>query len=532
MSKSYDAIVIGAGQNGLTCACYLAAAGLRVLVLERYHSIGGMTLTEEVIGPGYWSDLHASGYQLANFSPVPKDLKLHELGVELIEPEIPFAHAFPDGRAIAVYRDLERTVENISRISPVDAETCRKLFQRYGSEREKIIDSFFSPPPSFADQAKSFATMSNGMEAYRFSLQSIRDWAAETFTSLEVSCLFASFAGFVGAAPDDAGGAEIAWLFASVLQAEGNSLVRGGMNNVTRAMTTFLANHGGEVRTSAPVTRILVENKRATGVELESGEIMNAGLVVSAADPRQLVERFLGPTVAGPELTARIRNYEWGDAVCVLFTALDGPVHYAAGPEAGAASHVHLTHPSLEAISQAFTETRSGLLPAAPVIVAWNDTAIDPSRAPAGKHLKKFVILGVPYHIAGDATGQISGRDWDAVKDAYADYLIDHVIARYLPDLRRRLIRRVMHSPRDLERTLSSAVRGTILHGAMKPYQMGSQRPVPGLGEYRTPIPNVYICDSGTHPGPGVSMGSGYNAARVISRDLGLSFPAIGHGVR
>jgi beta-carotene ketolase (CrtO type) len=137
MSKSYDAIVIGAGQNGLTCACYLAAAGLRVLVLERYHSIGGMTLTEEVIGPGYWSDLHASGYQLANFSPVPKDLKLHELGVELIEPEIPFAHAFPDGRAIAVYRDLERTVENISRISPVDAETCRKLFQRYGSEREK-----------------------------------------------------------------------------------------------------------------------------------------------------------------------------------------------------------------------------------------------------------------------------------------------------------------------------------------------------------------------------------------------------------
>jgi len=259
---------------------------------------------------------------------------------------------------------------------------------------------------------------------------------------------------------------------------------------------------------------------------------MNAGLIVSAADPRQLVERFLGPTVAGPELTARIRNYEWGDAVCVLFTALDGSVDYAAGPEAGAASHVHLTHPSLEAISQAFTETRSGLLPAAPVIVAWNDTAIDPSRAPAGKHLKKFVILGVPYDIAGDATGQISGRDWDAEKDAYADYLIDHVIARYLPDLRRRLIRRVMHSPRDLERTLSSAVRGTILHGAMKPYQMGSQRPVPGLGEYRTPIPNVYICDSGTHPGPGVSMGSGYNAARVISRDLGLSFPAIGRGVR
>src|SRR5690606_12786549 len=233
MAKSYDAIVIGAGQNGLTCACYLAAAGLRVLVLERYHAVGGMTLTEEVTGSGFWSDLHASGYQLANFSPVPADLKLHELGVELIEPAIPFAHAFPDGRSIAVYRDLQRNVQNIGRMSPADAEACRQLFQRYAAERAKIIAGFFSPPPTFADQAKSFATTPAGMEAYRFSLQSVRDWAAETFTSPEVSCLFASFAAFVGAAPDDAGGAEIAWLFASVLQAEGNNFVRGGMNNVT-----------------------------------------------------------------------------------------------------------------------------------------------------------------------------------------------------------------------------------------------------------------------------------------------------------
>lgn len=526
MANGYDAVVIGAGQNGLTCACYLAAAGLRVLVLERYHAVGGMTLTEEVTGPGFWSDLHASGYQLANFSPVPADLKLHELGVELIEPEIPFAHSFPDGRAIAVYRDLERTVRNISRISLADAEACRQLFQRYAAEREKIIAGLFSSPPSFADQANSFAATPNGMEAYRFSLQSVRDWAAETFTSPEVSCLFASFAAFVGAAPDDAGGAEIAWLFASVLQAEGNNFVRGGMNNVTRALTTYLTNRGGQVRTRATVARILVTDQRATGVELENGEIINAGLIVSAADPRQLVERFLGPAVVGPELTARIQNYEWGDAACVLFTALDGPVDYAAGPEAGTACHVHLTQPSLGAISQALTEVRSGLLPTTPVIVAWNDTMIDPSRAPAGKHLKKFVILGVPYDITGDAAGQISGRDWGTVKESYTDYLIDHVITQYLPDLRRHLIRRVMHSPRDCERTLSSAVRGTILHGAMKPYQLGWQRPVPGLGEYRTPVSNVYICDSGTHPGPGVSMGSGYNAARMISQDLGLTFPA------
>jgi phytoene dehydrogenase-like protein len=298
------------------------------------------------------------------------------------------------------------------------------------------------------------------------------------------------------------------------------------MNNVTRALASVLTEHGGEVRTSAGVERILVTNGKGTGVRLESGEeIASAKLVVSAADPRQLVERFLGPEVAGAELVAKLRRYEWGDSALVMFTALDGPVEYAAGPEPGAATHVHLTRPSLGAISQACNECRRGVLPAAPVIVAWNDSAIDPSRAPAGKHLKKFVVLGVPYRIAGDATGRVPARQWNEAKDQYADYLLDLIAADYLPDLKRRLLKRVVHSPLDLERTISSAVHGTILHGALTPYQLGSQRPIPELGQYRTPVSNVYLCDSGTHPGPGVSMGSGYNAARVICGDLGTRFP-------
>lgn len=527
MSTRYDAIVVGAGHNGLTCACYLARAGLKVLVLERYHAIGGMTLTEEITLPGFKSDVHASGYQLANLSPVPGELELAKHGLELIEPDLVYAHAFPDGRGIAVSRDLERTVRNIARYSKRDAETWLCLFQRYLAGKEELVASLFSPPPSFAVEAAALERTSAGMNEYRFSLQSLRSWADELFESEEIKCLFGAFAMFVGAAPDDAGGAQLAWLFASVLQDTGNNLVKGGMQNVSLALAAYLRSHGGEIRTNAGVEKILMTAGRATGVRLETGEEIPAGqLVVSSVDPGQLALRLLGEEVIGREIAGKMKRYEWGDSAFVIFVALDGPVEYKAGPEAGAAAHVHLTPPSLDALAEAFVQCRGGKLPAAPLVVSWNDSVIDPSRAPEGKHLKKFVVLSVPYRITGDATGRVHGSDWDQVKEAYADYLIDMITSEYLPDLKAKLLKRVTHSPLDLERTLSSAVRGTILHGAMLPYQTASMRPIPEMGHYRSPVANVYLCGAGSHPGPGVSMAPGRNAAQVISADLDLDFPA------
>jgi phytoene dehydrogenase-like protein len=245
MSESYDAVVIGAGHNGLTCACYLAKAGLKVLVLEQYRTVGGMTITEEETLPGFWSDIHASGYQLANLSPVP-----HELGLldryELIEPEFPFSHAFPDGNIISVDRDIEKTVAAIARYSPKDAETWRALMERFLAEKGAITSAMFSPPPSFPAAAAAFAKSSAGMEAYRFSMQSIRSWANQTLEAEATKTLFGSFATFLGASPDDAGGAELSWLFASVLQNVGNNLVKGGMNRVTLALAEHLQTHSAK----------------------------------------------------------------------------------------------------------------------------------------------------------------------------------------------------------------------------------------------------------------------------------------------
>ena len=523
----YDAIVIGAGHNGLACACYLAKAGLTVLVLEQYHDIGGMTLTEEITLPDFWSDVHASGYQLANLSPAPHELRVFEHGVELIEPDLPYAHAFSDGSALAVSRDLQTTLANLARFSTKDAAAWARLFEQYRGQKERLVSSLFAPPPSFADAAAAMEAAPGGMAEYRFSLQSMRSWCDETFASEQVKCLLGAFALFVGHAPDDAGGAELTWMFASVLQDAGNNLVKGGMHAVPRALAAYLRAHGGEIRTSAGVEKILVNNGRATGVRLSSGEEIAVGrLLASSVDPAQLSLRLLGEEVVGAEVAGKMQRYEWGDASFVMYVALDGPVEYRAGAELGTAAHVHLSPPSLDALAAAAVQCRAGELPATPLVVAWNDSAIDPSRAPAGKHLKKFVVLGVPYSLTGDTTGAVSSRDWDTAKEQYADYLIEMITAQYMPDLKRQVLKRVAHSPLDLERKLSSAVRGTICHGAMLPYQMGSMRPIPEMGDYRSPVANVYLCGSGTHPGAGVSMGPGRNAAQVIYRDLGIDFAA------
>ena len=174
-----------------------------------------------------------------------------------------------------------------------------------------------------------------------------------------------------------------------------------------------------------------------------------------------------------------------------------------------------------------YLQRRGGALPAAPMIVSWNDSAIDPSRAPAGNALMKFVVLSVPYVITGDATGKVPARTWDEAREPYADYLIDLIdliTANYIPDLKPKILKRVAHSPIDISRKIVSTVRGTLGQGAFLPYQSGSLRPIPELGQYKTPVPKVYLCSSGSHPGPGVSMAPGRNAAQVILHDLGLDF--------
>ena len=517
--------MIGSGHNGLTCACYLARAGLKVLVLEQYPSIGGMTNTEELTLPGYFSDSHALGYQLANVSPAPRELGLAAHGFELLYPEIGYSHVFPDGTSITGFRDLERTCYGIARFSNRDAGVYRNLCDLFASNIDAFAEALHTPPDTPAEHLAALESGRGGLDAYRFELQSFRSWAGESLEAEQTGLLLGSWCCHLGLSPDDVGGANAAVLFATLIQAFGNNLVRGGMANLPRALAADLRAHGGEIRTNADVDKVIVENGNARGLRLADGERIDVGgLVVSNVDPQQLGLRLIGEDVLGSRIAAKLRRYEPGESTLVIYLALDGPVEFKAGADAARSPYVHPA-PSLAYLSRQFQECRSGLLPATPFALLCNDSACDPSRAPEGKALMKFVVQPVPYVISGDAGNTIDGRSWGQVKEVFADRVIGQFTADYIPDLSRKIVHRTVLSPIDQETLLPSAVRGTTMHGAFLPYQSGAMRPIPEMGRYRTPVENVYLCGSGSHPGGGVSMAPGRNAAQVICRDLSLTFP-------
>src|SRR5262245_7990384 len=522
MASGYNAIVVGAGHNGLCCACYLAKAGLKVLVLEQYSSPGGMTISEEIVGPGFLSDIHASGYLVAKLTPAPEELGLAEHGLELTTPDPNWAQVYPSSRCLTVRRTLKATVASIAQFSRQDGKTWGKLYQRYLEAKPAIVTKMNAPPRSLAVELASPEII----DGYRFHFQSARSWVNENFTSAEVKNFFACCALHAALSPDDALGAEFAWLFASSVQDVGVSIVRGGMHKVPQALAHVLQANGGEIRTNAKVDEVVIANGRAKAVRLQGGEIIGVdGIVASNVDPHHLVLDLLGEEQVGPAVAEKIRRYEWGDSFFVIYAALDRPVCYRAGPEADEAGYVHAAGECVSDLSQMFAQCRAGLLPAMPMVGIINESVIDPSRAPAGQALMKFVLHFVPYHVVGDATGRICGAHWNEIKEEYADYIIDRLSDRFLPGLRDRIIARVVQSPLDLERRITSAVHGTHQHGAFLPYQIGSKRPIPELGRYRTPVPNVYVCGAGSHPGSGVTMAAGRNAAQIICADLNLGFP-------
>jgi beta-carotene ketolase (CrtO type) len=523
-SGAHDAIVIGAGHNGLTCACYLARAGLSVLVLEANDEIGGLTVTQEITRPGFHSDLHAFGYQFASLSPAPDELELARYGLELLHPDVAFAHLFPDGRSVRMHADVALTCASIAALSDHDAEQWRTLFGQWAEAEPAIRDALNHAPRPASEQLAELESRPGGLEQYRFSLQSLRSWSREQFDDEHIRLFLGAFSLHANVAPDEVGGGQLAWLFDSIIQRYGNRIVKGGMGRVADVLASALADHGGEIRTNARVAEIVVEDGGATGVRLDDGELVPAGrLVVSNVDPRTLALDLLGRDVVGDAIADKIDHYEWGDSIMVIYLALDEPLEFRSDDDVGHACYVHCTPPSLEYVAQMFAQVRAGALPAGPVMVVCNDGAADPSRVPDGKGLVKVLVKCVPYEICDDATGQITARDWDGAKEAYADHVM-HVLARdYVKNLDDAVLARVVHSPHDQERLISSAVRGTELQGAFLPYQSGAMRPVPELAGYRAPVPNVYLCCSGSHPGPGVSFMPGRNAAQVILADLGLA---------
>ncbi len=524
MSSNYDAVVIGAGHNGMACACYLARAGLKTLVLEKNAGIGGMSITRELLLPGFHSDIHAFGYQFANLSPAASELDLHTHGLELITPEVPFAHVFPDGDGVYMSADFESTFDNIADHSKHDAQQWDRLYRKWLNEKEAITNALNSAPGKQSDYLEFLEGLPNGLEEYRFDLQNLRRFCDDNFESDKIKSLLGSFGLHTTLSPDDMGSGKIAWLFDAIIQDYGNRPVRGGMGNLIAALEKSLLAAGGTIKTDAGVERIISENHQAKAIVLDNGEMIDVnGVIVSSVDPRQLVMKFLGPEVVGPTIVEKIRRLEWGVSTMVMYFALDKPLQFRAGEDAGAGAYVHISPPGFNYASRSAAECLSGLLPKEPFMLLCNDSIVDPSRAPAGKGLLKIMVYAMPYQVRGDAGGNIPAADWKHVKEPYADRMVDLLTKHYMPDFKSSIIARAVHSPVDQENEVVTAVMGTNTHGATPPYQVGSMRPIPELGQYRTPVKNVYMCGAGSFPGPGISFMPGRNSAQVILEDLQLT---------
>jgi phytoene dehydrogenase-like protein len=515
----YDAIVVGAGINGLAAALHLATRGWSVAVIERSDVAGGAVKTREITRPRFRHDLYAMNLGLFTGSPffaAHKDrLLAHGLGFVIADHC--FATAFPDGSWLGVERNFEATASRIAAISTSDAARWRAMTAAFGQDAPHIFALLAAPMPSLQAASAAFAAWrARGTtwiaETARLLVSSPREWADENFASAKLKAMLAVWGMHLDFSPDCAGGALFPYLEAMADQSFGMALGRGGADTIVSALTRAVSAAGGVVRLGTPVQKVLVAGGNASGVMLPDGERIDAKrAVIANLHPRVLFRQLIAESPA----TKRIASLRSGPGTMMIHLALSDLPAWSASADLRRFAYVHLA-PSLGAMAKAYTEALDGLLPAEPAIVVGQPTAIDPSRAPAGQHVLWVQVRVVPAQIRGDAAGSIAGVQWDEIKESYADRVIS-IIERYAPGLTANILARVVLSPVDLERDNPNLIGGDSLGGSHHLDQNFMFRPAFGWSRYATPIDRLYMVGASTWPGAGTGAGSGFMLAKTLA---------------
>ncbi len=525
MQKRYDAIVIGAGHNGLVAACYLARAKRRVLVLERRYIVGGACVTEERIFPGF--KVSTAAYLNSLFRPeIARDLRLHDYGFELIERNPASFSPFLDGRYLMLGGSHDQNIGEIAKFSRTDAQRYPQyeaMLERVASVIEPTIVE--KPPnvvkPSILDLV-SMGKLGRGMqklgpamgEAVEVLTGAARPILDRWFVSEELKATLATDA-IIGAfaAPSMPGTAYV--LFHHVMgETNGKkgvwAYVKGGMGGLTQALAKAAVDLGVEIRTEAEVSRITTKDGSVTGVALRNGEEIASGAVASNADCNVTFKQLLDPKVLPPEFLRGIESISYESASAKINVALERLPNFTACPGSDAGPQhrgtVHLC-PDQDFIERAYDDAKYGEPSKEPVVECTIPSSVDPTVAPAGKHLMSMFVQYAPY--------RCKSGDWDTGrKNAFADRCFG-IVERYAPGFTSSVIDRQILTPVDLEQ-MFNLTGGNIFQGAMSLDKLFMFRPVPGYAGYAMPLRGLYLCGSAAHPGGGVMGAPGFNAARTM----------------
>jgi len=524
-AQNFDAIVVGAGHNGLVAACYLARAGLRVLVLERRHLVGGACVTEETF-PGF--KVSTAAYVVSLFhKQIVRDLRLAEYGFEVLPRDPSSFTPYPDGRFLILGPDQVLNHAEISKFSPRDASR----YPAYEAMLERVA-AFIEPtltmvPPDplrpglrglrqLLALGRSFVRLGRAApEAIEVLAGAARPLLDRWFESVELKATLATDAIIGAMASPSMPGTAYVLLHHVMGETNGRrgvwGYVKGGMGSLSLALAGAARDLGVVVRCTAEVARILVRDGRVTGVALAQGDEYRAPVVASNADAHVTFARLLDPRAAPPDLLEAVRRISYESASLKINVALGELPNFSACPGPGPGPQhrgtIHIC-PDLDYIEHAYDDAKYGRPSERPVLECTIPSVVDPTVAPPGRHLMSIFVQYAPYTLREST--------WDRLGESFADRCFA-VLDEYAPNFRRSVVARQIVTPLDLERTFN-LTGGNIFQGAMIPHQLFSFRSLPGCAGYRTPIKGLYLCGAAAHPGGGVMGIPGWNAAREILR--------------
>ena len=509
-TETVDAVVIGAGPNGLVAANALADAGWDVLLLEAQPEIGGGVRTAEVTAPGFRNDLFSAFYPLAAASPVIRGLNLGDHGLTWVQAPDVLAHVLDDGRAAVLSPDLDRTAASVEAFAAGDGEAWATMFEQWSRVRDPLLDALFTPIPPVAAVTRLLSRLGPAgmLDLARMALLPVRRLATENFRGDGAGLLLTGNATHSDVPPDAAGSGIFGWLLTMLGQDVGFPVPQGGAQNLPLALERRLTARGGQVRRNTRVTRVLVAGGRAVGVRTEDGTAIRARRAVLADVVAPTLYRDLvGAEHLPAALMAALEKFQWDHPTLKVNWALDRPIPWAARSAAGAGT-VHLGVDMAGFVDQA-ADLSVGRMPQRPFCLFGQMTTADPTRSPAGTE-SAWAYTHIPHGVDAAGVAEHVERMQSAVE-------------RVAPGFGDTVLDRHVQSPSDLQDADANLVGGAVNGGTSSIHQQLVFRPTPGTGRPETPVERLYLASASAHPGGGVHGACGWNAARAALGAAGVT---------